>query len=76
MASHAGSDLFFMKVNANVDLTLSEHDELLKRGRVEIDDPERGHIRISILFDENKPGLVGKSGVVQVLRPGSAARTA
>jgi hypothetical protein len=63
-------------MDAKIELTPAEHDELLKKGRVEIDDPERGHILFSILFDENKPGIVGKKGLVRVLRSGSAAKKA
>ena len=81
-----------MKNEANIELTLPERDELLEKGFVEIDDPERGHIQISLegagraekdselLFSVGrkvgKKDLVGKTGVVRVLRPGTAATRA
>lgn len=61
---------------ANVELTVAENDELLKKGHLVIDDPERGHIEIWIMFDENRPGIVGKKGKIKVHRAGTAARVA
>jgi hypothetical protein len=54
-------------------LRKEEQEKLLRRGYVEINDPERGHIQIWLWFDELSPGIRGKQGRLKVLRAGSAA---
>jgi hypothetical protein len=64
----------YNSMKAILELTPEENETLLAHGRIEIDDPERGHIIVTLMFDENKPGIVGKHGKFTVLRPGTAAR--
>jgi hypothetical protein len=54
-------------------LRQEEQEKLLRSGYVEINDPERGHIKVWLLFDELSPGLCGKQGRLKVLRAGTAA---
>ena len=59
---------------ANLMLCKVEYEKLLGSGYIEINDPERGHIKVWLLFDELSPhGINGKQMRLKILRPGSAA---
>jgi hypothetical protein len=58
---------------ATLTLTAEEQEKLLRSGYVEFNDPERGHMKIWLLFDELSPGVTGKQIRLKVLRAGSAA---
>jgi hypothetical protein len=58
---------------AKLTLYKEEHEKLLGSGFVEINDSERGHIKVWLLFDELSPGVNGKQIRLKVLRAGSAA---
>jgi hypothetical protein len=58
---------------AQLTLCREEHEKLLRSGYVEINDPERGYIKVWLLFDELSPRVTGKQIRLQVLRSGTAA---
>jgi hypothetical protein len=58
-------------MEANLRLTREEHDRLLALGYVEIDDPERGHIKVRMEFNKSL-GINNKRLVVKVVRGGEA----
>jgi hypothetical protein len=58
---------------ATLTLCKEEHEKLLASGYVEINDPERGHMKVWLLFDELSPGIEGKHVRLKILRSGSAA---
>ena len=62
-------------MEAILTLYKEEHDKLLRSGYVEINDPERGHMQVWLLFDELSLGISGKQMRLKVLRAGSAATT-
>lgn len=58
---------------ASLFLTPEEYEELLAKGSVHIDDPERGEIDVRLHPQENHIGVAGRQGMFTVIRPGTAA---
>jgi hypothetical protein len=71
-----GKSAYPLGNGAELELLKEEQEQLMRTGRVEIDDPKRGHIIVTMLFDEDKPGIEGKRLQVSVKRRGLALKRA